>query len=42
MGVTYIPIFLTVVYAFNASKLNSVWEGFSLTWYRELFGDRDL
>ena len=34
---TYIPILLTVVYSFNASKLTSVWEGFSLKWYRELF-----
>ena len=25
---TYIPILLTVVYSFNASKLTSVWEGF--------------
>ena len=33
---------LTVVYSFNASKLTSVWEGFSLKWYRELFRDRDL
>ena len=27
---TYIPILLTVVYSFNASKLTSVWEGFFL------------
>ena len=39
---TYIPILLTVVYSFNASKLTSVWEGFSLKSYRELFRDRDL
>ena len=39
---TYIPILLTVVYSFNASKLTSVWEGFSLKWYQELFQDRDL
>ena len=39
---TYIPILLTVVYSFNASTLTSVWEGFSLKWYRELFRDRDL
>ena len=39
---TYIPILLTVVFSFNASKLTSVWEGFSLKWYRELFRDRDL
>ena len=39
---TYVPIILTVVYSFNASKLTSVWEGFSLKWYQELFRDRDL
>lgn len=39
---TYVPIFLTVIYSFNASKLTSVWEGFSLKWYQELFRDRDL
>lgn len=39
---TYVPILLTVIYSFNASKLTSVWEGFSLKWYQELFRDRDL
>lgn len=41
-AITYIPIVLTVIYSFNASKLTSVWEGFSLKWYVELFQDRDL
>ena len=40
--ITYIPIIMTVIYSFNASKLTSVWEGFSLKWYEELFRDRDL
>lgn len=40
--ITYIPIVLTVIYSFNASKLTSVWEGFSLKWYAELFRDRDM
>ena len=40
--ITYIPIIMTVIYSFNASKLTSVWEGFSLNWYEELFRDRDL
>ncbi len=40
--ITYIPIIMTVVYSFNASKLTSVWEGFSLKWYEELLKDRDL
>ena len=39
---TYIPILLTVVYSFNASKISSIWEGFSLKWYAELFRDRDM
>ena len=39
---TYVPILLTVIYSFNASKLTSVWEGFSLKWYQELLRDRDL
>lgn len=41
-AITYIPILLTVVYSFNASKISSIWEGFSLKWYGELFRDREL
>lgn len=39
---TYIPIVLTVIYSFNESKISSVWGGFSLKWYEELFRDRDI
>ena len=39
---TYIPIVLTVAYSFNASKISSVWGGFSINWYRELLRDRDI
>ncbi len=35
----YIPIILVIIYSFNESKLSSVWEGFSLVWYEELFAD---
>lgn len=42
LAVTYIPILLTVIYSFNASKLTSVWEGFSLKWYEQLAADRTL
>lgn len=38
----YLPIILTVVYSFNKSKLSSVWEGFSLDWYKMLLGDGDI
>lgn len=35
----YLPIFVLVVYSFNANRVVGVWEGFSLRWYRELFQD---
>lgn len=38
----YVPIILTVIYSFNESKISSIWEGFSLKWYEELFRDRDM
>jgi len=38
----YVPIALVIVYSFNASRLNSVWSGFSLSWYRKLFRDRAI
>lgn len=38
----YLPIILTVVYSFNRSKLSSVWEGFSLDWYKMLLRDGDI
>ncbi len=36
----YAPIFLLIVFSFNAGDSNAVWEGFSLSWYKELFSDR--
>lgn len=38
----YIPILLLVVYSFNDSKLNVLWEGFTLDWYHKLFSNRTL
>jgi spermidine/putrescine transport system permease protein len=38
----YLPIGLLVAYSFNQSRLNIVWTGFTLRWYRELWGDREL
>lgn len=37
--IMYIPIFLVILYSFNESKISSVWGGFSLKWYEELFND---
>ena len=36
----YGPIFSLIVYSFNESRLVTVWSGFSLKWYGELFRDR--
>lgn len=35
----YAPILSLIVYSFNESKLVTVWSGFSLKWYGELFQD---
>lgn len=39
---TYLPILVVVVFSFNESKLTSMWGGFSLKWYEELFRDEDM
>ena len=39
MAFLYLPIILIIVYSFNASKISSVWSGFSLAWYQTLFKD---
>lgn len=33
----YLPILIVMFYSFNESKLVTVWSGFSLKWYPELF-----
>ncbi len=38
----YLPIFVLIIYSFNANKVVGVWEGFSLRWYGELFSDRAI
>ena len=35
----YLPIVILVIYSFNASRLVTVWGGWSLRWYTELFND---
>jgi len=36
----YAPIFLLIVFSFNAGDSSAVWKGFSLHWYKELFQNR--
>ena len=36
----YAPIFLLIIFSFNAGKSNAVWQGFSLEWYGKLLNNR--
>jgi putrescine transport system permease protein len=38
----YLPIVLLVIYSFNASRLVTVWGGFSTRWYVALFSNQAL
>ncbi len=38
----YLPMFILVIYSFNASRLVTVWAGFSTQWYSELLQDSQL
>jgi spermidine/putrescine transport system permease protein len=38
----YVPLIILIVNSFNDSRFSSVWGGWSLRWYRELFDDRDI
>ena len=35
----YAPILVMIIFSFNDSKSRSVWEGFSLKWYKDLMSD---
>ncbi|MGR3367452.1 MAG: ABC transporter permease [Sagittula sp.] len=38
----YLPMVVLVIYSFNASRLVTVWAGFSTQWYAELFRDQEF
>ena len=38
----YLPIAVLIGFSFNASRLNIVWQGFTLQWYAELLRDEVL
>jgi putrescine transport system permease protein len=42
MAFLYLPIVILVIYSFNASRLVTVWGGWSLRWYHEFFNDRAM
>src|SRR5262252_6056418 len=38
----YLPVAILVIYSFNASRLVTLWGGWSLVWYRELLNNEAL
>lgn len=38
----YIPIVSMIIFSFNDSRSLTVWTGFSLSWYKKLFLDREI
>src|SRR4030081_2427015 len=38
----YLPIVILVIYSFNASRVVTVWGGWSTRWYSEFFNDRAM
>ena len=38
----YIPILLVIIYSFNDSRLVTVWGGWSVRWYVELFNNENV
>lgn len=38
----YLPIIILVIYSFNTSKMNVIFEGFTFDWYKTLFNNTDL
>lgn len=42
MAFLYLPIIILVIYSFNASRLVTVWAGWSTRWYVSLFNDSSM
>jgi spermidine/putrescine transport system permease protein len=39
----YGPLLLILIYSFNSNKINmAIWSGFTLDWYRSIFGLDDV
>ncbi|RMF39283.1 MAG: ABC transporter permease subunit [Alphaproteobacteria bacterium] len=41
-AVLYVPLIILIIYSFNASKLVSVWGGWSVRWYGELLSNEQV
>jgi ABC-type spermidine/putrescine transport system permease subunit II len=42
LAAMYLPVAMTFVYSFNASRVGTVWTGFSTRGYSELWRERGL
>ena len=38
----FAPIVVLIIFSFNQSRRNFVWQGFTFDWYPRLFANRDL
>ena len=38
----FLPIFVLILFSFNTSSFNIVFEGFTLHWYKDLFHNAEL
>lgn len=38
----YLPILILIIFSFNKARINAVWEGFTLDWYKELISDASM
>jgi len=38
----YVPVLLIVIFSFNDSRINAVWQGFTWKWYVSLFDNRQV
>ena len=38
----FAPIVVLIIFSFNQSRRNFVWQGFTLDWYPKLFANQDL
>jgi len=38
----YLPIAILVVFSFNKARINAVWAGFTLDWYRKMLADTSM
>lgn len=38
----YLPIVVLIVFSFNSTKSRTIWSGFTLDWYKQLFSDSTI